>query len=121
MNLQSIFILLVAFGIFTPPSSFGSVRPDYILAPIHEISNPAGEGDGSAKVKVTFWVQPCAEQKFEQFVIGDLTGADEVRHVRVGVLIYDSGIGCAGPTILQTKTLNLKGPFEPTFDIAPLK
>jgi hypothetical protein len=111
--------IVISVLIASVTSAFGSLKPDYVLAdleplPLAEytvLPGPGGPVSPKATLEVTYWIQPCANQRFEQFVV-TRSGETGDRQMRVGVLIYDSGIQCAGPTVKETKTLKFEGAFN---------
>lgn len=102
----------MASGTIHQPTDF--VLADLEPLPSAEYVNLPGNGapvSPNATLQVTYWVQPCAGQQFDQFVV-TRSGTVGHREMRVGVLISDKGIKCKGPTVQETKTLKFSGPFN---------
>lgn len=108
-------LILITFTV----NSQASVKLDFILAQMEPLPlatyttlGPGGPVSTKATLEVSYWVQPCAGQQFDQFVVTNSVDAEGVKQMRVGVLISNSGIMCAGPTKMEKKTLIFEGPFN---------
>jgi hypothetical protein len=60
--------------------------------------------------RVKYWIQPCS-QKFANLAVTDIPPyASSADNKAVAVVVVDSGLDCAGPTIQELARFTLQGP-----------
>ena len=92
-------------------TAFAARNPGYAMANITSITGGTIDVNGNANFTVEYWYQPCA-QRVEKLMSSPVTSEVPQKAVfAVGVLMYDSGVKCAGPTVKRTRSLVINGPF----------
>ncbi len=114
--------LILGVSLLASASATASVHPDFVLAKLEPLPQAdyrplsGGMVDSTATLDVTYWIQPCAGEEFDQFVVTRSQAPDAMgrmtEQMRVGVLMRTDGIMCMGPMVQETRKLTFQGPFN---------
>jgi hypothetical protein len=113
---NKLLLAIMAFSVSNLASASGA--RDFVLAnleplpPAKYTNLPDGPVSTVATLDVTYWVQLCARQAFDQFVVTHSVDAFGKKQMRVGVLISHAEVECAGPSVKETKVLTFQGAFN---------